>query len=121
VFAAAGFGVGIGFTVVSNARGKEALDVHDKLVIATSSALPICHEGSPARNKANCDELLDLQDKRDSAQAVAIVGYALGGAAAVGTVLFAILPRKSPDRSTGMQVTPVLSPGQSGVLITGSF
>jgi tetratricopeptide (TPR) repeat protein len=119
--ATVGVGLGIGFTVAAVGKEKDALALLDELRFATSSDRPICAVGAPDQNKATCDELSELLDQRNSARTVAIVGYALGGAAAIGTVLLAVLPRKAASPASGMRITPVVSSGQSGMLITGSF
>jgi hypothetical protein len=119
--AAAGIGVGIGFTFMSNAKGSDALKLAGELVDATPSSQTICGTPHPATNQVKCDHITDLIGTRDTFATVAVVGYAVGGAAAIGTVLLAVLRRKPDARPSRVHVTPVLSPAQGGVVLTGSF
>jgi tetratricopeptide (TPR) repeat protein len=118
VLAAAGIGVGIGFTFMSKAKESEANDIIGQLLTRAETDETIC---APAQNKELCDELWGVFRQRDNTAAVAVVGYTVGGAAAIGTVLLAVLPRNSPKGSTGVRVTPILAPGHAGAVLTGSF
>jgi hypothetical protein len=68
-----------------------------------------------------CDAFEGVLRDRDRYRATAIVGYALGGAAAIGTVVLAVWPKKPFGRSSAVRVTPILSPAQSGVVVNGAF
>ncbi|HKY38656.1 MAG TPA: hypothetical protein VJN18_22085 [Polyangiaceae bacterium] len=78
----------------------------------------------------NCDKYQDNVNSGDTFKKLAIVGFAVGGAAAVGTIIYYFadptVESSSQGKSRGKRqrrvvVVPLYEPGYAGALISGSF
>jgi hypothetical protein len=113
----AGVGVGVGFLVASSAKNKEAGTLADELRYQRSGNETLC---PPASTDDPCLKLAAAESRRDTFGNVALAGFIVGGAAAVGTLVLVITsPNKSADakKKDALRILP--SPG--GVLVTGTF
>jgi len=74
----------------------------------------------------------DNVDRGDAMKTVAIVGFSIGGAAALGTVIYYIVDTSSakseasarattPVRHTAISLSPTYTPSYSGLTLSGSF
>jgi hypothetical protein len=104
----AGAGMGIAFTVLTVTKNEESKDN--------------CDPNDPN----NCSQQgADIRDDAKTFQTVAIVSYAVGGAALLtGVALWVIAPPSSggdeaASEDTGMTLMPLLSPGMLGVSAQG--
>jgi hypothetical protein len=80
-----------------------------------------------AQYQQNCDKFQSNVKSGDTYKAVAIVGFAVAGAAAVGTIIYYVVDSKEDaGQARGaskrrVTVLPVYQPGYSGALISGTF
>jgi hypothetical protein len=73
-----------------------------------------------------CNNYLDNVKSGDTFKKLAIVSVAVGGAAAIGTIIYYVVDSKeSASASTPARrrvvVTPIYEPGYAGALVSGSF
>jgi hypothetical protein len=106
---ALGLAAGIGFTVAAN--GKQS-DRDDLLAGLPSNSA--CRAGSTSR--ATCDKISQLEDDRSRFRTFEYLGFAVAGAAAVGTAAYWFWPR-----GTTTAIVPSLSPHGATVRAAGSF
>lgn len=114
--AVAGVAVGVVFSL--DAASKR--DDRDSRLSALSSAAGVnnpCATG--AANVSGCSEVRDLDDKAASSQTLGIVGFAVGGAALIGTVTYALLASGGNDDTA--QLTPLLGPQLAGLSFSSAF
>jgi hypothetical protein len=80
-----------------------------------------------AQYEKNCDKYTSNVKSGDTFKTLAIVSFAVAGAAAVGTVVYYIIDSKKADRSASrapkrrVMVLPVYQSGFAGGLISGTF
>lgn len=112
----AGIGAGVGFTVAASAKNNEAIELADKIRLDRNQSEDLCPAGSA---DSRCSDLAALQTRRDTFGTIGIAAFAVGGVAAVGTLVLAITgPSKSAaPKKTGVVVMP--APG--GVFVSGTF
>lgn len=95
-------------------------------------SLPLYKTDAAARRdrvdqyEENCNKYLDNVKSGDLFKKLAIVSVAVGGAAAVGTIIYYVVDSKEPDGSSRRKghriaVLPVYEPGYAGGLISGTF
>jgi hypothetical protein len=115
--AAAGLATGIVGTVVSSGAASDEADLQGPLdAQGISSCL------MPA-NQVACTDRDDARDRKQTFRGVAIAGFAVGGAAAIATVVYvATRPRARPV-TEGRQVTPNawMGPRGGAVGVSGRF
>jgi hypothetical protein len=127
--AVAAMTVGIVFTLKANASMLDAQYKTDEIVaIGDGPNSPLPSPRTPYCNagyiKKQCDELHQLLLGYYTHKNVAIAGYVVSGAAAVGTLAFAYLSRPKPQRTTSLQITPIgfsLREKGGGLLLSGAF
>lgn len=73
-----------------------------------------------------CQDFVDSRDRGDTFKVVSIISYSVGGAAAVGTIVYYFLDPNAEEsaRAEGplrARITPVLGPNLQGVSVAGSF
>jgi tetratricopeptide (TPR) repeat protein len=107
-----GIGAGIGTIVAASGKHAEANRIGEEL--QTSDGAYPCGAGQPSRNDSACNNIAMLDEQRRTFRGVAIATFILGGAAAVGTGLYAFWPRKASS-SQSASATPLLGPGWVGV------
>lgn len=116
---AVGLGVGIGATVHSNAKSEEAGLIVQELYARDGRDACVLPSNQP-----RCDDLTSASDARATFRGLAIGSFLVGGAAAAGTVVYAIVSRpKVSDRKQERSVQAAFSvtPGGGGVVVRGSF
>jgi hypothetical protein len=96
---------------------------------AWEGADPAIIANRAAQYEDNCSKYEDNVKSGDTYKKLAIVGFAVGGAAVVGTVIYYIVDSKetgagsSTANSSGRKLTflPMYEPGFTGALVSGSF
>ncbi len=73
-----------------------------------------------------CNNYLDNVKSGDTFKKLAIVSVAVGGAAAIGTVIYYVVDSKEPANAKTparrrVVVTPIYEPGYAGAVVSGSF
>lgn len=114
VIGVGGVAAGIGLLAASGSKGSQA----DSLLadVKSTGSCPNPTAGS------KCDELLSLRQSKDTLHNVALPVMIVGGAALVGTLIYALLPsgkKKAPD--SAFRAAPAVSPQGGGLWMTGSF
>jgi PEGA domain len=116
---AVGIGVGVGFSVAAGIKNGEVMDEVQHLKARTPSTQVICPQGA---GEPRCAKLVGLLEPRDTYSNVAIAGFVVGGVAAAGTLVVALL---KPDRPTQKgQAAPrslVILPVPGGAVVSGTF
>lgn len=74
----------------------------------------------------NCNKYQDNVKSGDTFKKLAIVSFAVGGAAAIGTVIYYIVDSKEPASAKTpaprrVVVVPIYEPGYAGAVVSGSF
>jgi hypothetical protein len=93
----------------------------------TSPDRVAAREDRARQYKDNCDRYEDNVSSGDKFKTVAIVSFAVAGAAALGTIIYYIVDSKEPaGQARGaakrrIMVLPVYQSGYSGALISGTF
>lgn len=112
---AAGLIAGLAF----NARSNNAQDHAEELRTVTGSSG--CYQPASAFRKT-CAELLDAGERRDSARNVSSAAFAVGGIAAVGTVLYWLWPRKlDVQHGVNVQVSGAADAHRVSLVVFGSY
>ena len=111
-----GIGAGVGFTVVAVGKDKEAVTLGEEIGRDRTVNETLC----PATIKdPRCTQLADLQKSRNLYSTIGIVGFAVGGVAAVGTLILAVTgPSKTP---ASKKTSLVVLPSPRGVVLSGTF
>ncbi|RYZ05765.1 MAG: PEGA domain-containing protein [Myxococcales bacterium] len=93
-----------------------------------SSATEAARADRARQYRENCDKYSDNVKSGDTFKTLAIVSFAVAGAAAVGTVVYYLVDSKQSSADTAKRsrgprvlVLPVYQPGFSGGLISGTF
>jgi hypothetical protein len=110
--AAAGVGAGLVFTLVSIGKSSSR---KDKLAGLSGQPFP-CGEGTP--NTAACADISDLSAAQNTFKGAAIASFAVGGAALVGTIIYAVSvpsPKQKPKSDAKLLVGP------GSIAVSGSF
>ncbi|HTA92060.1 MAG TPA: tetratricopeptide repeat protein [Polyangiaceae bacterium] len=110
----AGAAVGVAFLLSANSSQSDANTIKNSLMGSNA-----CGTGTP--NTTQCNALHSKNSSVDSAHTVEAVGFAVAGAAAVGTVLYLLWPHSSPTTGRGLSPTFALAPGAGGLGLTGRF
>jgi uncharacterized protein YgbK (DUF1537 family) len=91
---------------------------------ALSARLPTpnaCGVGSPSANAADCSALHQKNADVDQARSVEGVGFAVAGAAAVGTALYLLWPHSSAQAASHWSPSFAVVPGAGSLGLTGRF
>jgi hypothetical protein len=110
----AGAAVGVAFLLSANSSQTDADDIR--------SSLPgdnPCGAGTPYQTQ--CNELHDKNSSVDSARKLEVVGFAVAGAAAVGTALYLLWPHSSSATARGVSPTFGLALGAGSLGLSGRF
>ncbi len=111
----AGAAVGVAFLLSANSSQSDANAIKSSLMGKNA-----CGTGTPYPDQ--CSTLHSKNSSVDSAHTVEAVGFAVAGAAAVGTVLYLLWPHSSTTTTgRGLAPTFALAPGAGGVGLTGRF
>ena len=117
-----GLGLGVGLTMMANEKSDAADQQLALLRQGTPNNASLCGGGGFAPNAASCAQLKDTLSSQDAYANGAVVGYVIGGVAAIGTLGLFLLPRTPFGRKVmGVNVVPVLGAGQTGGMVVGSF
>jgi len=120
--AVVGLGLGVGLTMAANGKSDEADQKLADIAKRTPNTYGLCGATGFAPNKTACADLKDTLASQDAYANGAMVGYVIGGVAAVGTLGLFLLPKLPFGRKLmGVNVVPVLGGGQTGGVVTGSF
>jgi len=118
---AAGIGLGLGFMLASNGKSSDAQAVWKSLGPSDCRI---------SGNAVRCEELKSAYDGKELFRGIAIGGYVAGGALAVGTLVYALLPTsKSPSAllqpdapaTKGVRASVSVLPGGGGAVLEGTF
>lgn len=117
VLGAGALGAGIGLFVVAGQKASEREDLSAPLSDGE------CASGS---NNPDCDQIADLSDQESTFQTAGTALLIGGGVISVATILYAVWPRGGGEASTeaglhDLEWTPIVSPGYSGMALTGRF
>lgn len=122
--AAVGIGLGVGFHLASNGKSGDAQAAWDELRGSQNDRGACLNPGNAAR----CDELRSAHDSKELFRGLAIGGYVAGGALAVGTLVYALMPGQpapgSPDRQGStprVRAFVGVAPGGGGAVLEGRF
>ncbi len=114
--AAAGLGLGIGFTLDAQNASDDADELKRQAVSVVGAGG--CRSNPDARA---CTELSDAIDREHRSQRIALVGFVGGGALAVATLAgYFLWPSPEADQAA-FHVLPAVGPGQIGVLASGKL
>lgn len=122
--ALAGVGIGLGFMVKSNNAADEAKGILKEFTDAGAKDASWCTPSEGHTPPTRCTDYNDAVAERNSAKTVAIVGFAAGGAFAVGTLFTALLWHDKPaEQIARLPAVSVTRAGRDGafVAVTGSF
>lgn len=120
IAAAAFIGVGTGLGIISLGAASDRDELRDGL----SGSNP-CGDGTP--HTADCSEIESLDSDASTFGAIAITGVSVGGALAISTLLYVLIPSSSSGSAepspakTSLTVLPVLGPDQGGLFLQGTF
>jgi len=111
-----GIGAGVGFTVAAYGKNDEATKLGNEIKFDRTVNEKLCVANDP---DPRCKTLGDLEQKRDLFRTVGIVGFAVGGVAAVGALVLAVTgPSKTPaPKKTSL----IVLPSPRGVVLSGTF
>jgi len=112
----AGAAVGVVFLLSANSSQSDANGIKAGLTGDNP-----CGMGSPSQNQSPCSALHDKNSSIDSAHTGEVVGFAVAGAAAVGTVLYLLWPHSSSAVAGAWSPTFAVAPGAGGLGLTGRF
>lgn len=89
-------------------------------------AVPANRETRAAQYKRNCDKYTSNVKAGDTFKTLAIVSFAVAGAAAVGTIVYYFVDSKKTESSASANrrrivVLPAYQPGFAGGLVSGTF
>lgn len=109
-----GLGTGIGLLTASSGLGKDALSIRDGMPEAACS---LAHPQHADFTDA-CGALADKLTQQDTFINVGAGMLVVGGALAVGTLVYALVP-VSTKSTMGLRITPSVSPNFAGVVMQG--
>jgi PEGA domain len=109
---------GIGLLVAGRSKASSASAVHDAILNAGHSCVT-----KAANYDARCTGLLDTTSRGDTLQEAGVGLMIGGGAAAVGSAIYFLVPQASSaaTRSGALRLTPTVSPGVAGLSFSGTF
>ena len=110
----AGAAFGVVFLASGNASNKDADALRSKLTAPNA-----CGTGTP--NSADCSALHAKNSDVDHARTLEGVGFAVAGAAAVGTALYLLWPHSSTASATRWSPSVAVAPGFGNLAVTGRF
>jgi RNase P/RNase MRP subunit p29 len=111
-----GIGAGVGFTVAGSAKNQEALDLVAKIQLNRNKNEDLC---PPSSADKHCADLATAHTRSNTFATVGIAGFAVGGVAAVATLVLALT---GPSKSAAPKKTAVfVLPSPQGLLVTGTF
>ena len=111
--AVVGIGAGVVFTILSN--GKSADRQNELAMLGGASP---CGVGTP--NVEACDNVRSLSGDQNTLKGLAIAGYAVGGAAAIGTIVYVIASKPRADGPAASAALKI-SPSLGGLRLSGRF
>lgn len=113
--AAVGVGLGVAGLVASNNKSDTTTALTTQLTMRDGTGA--CKK--PA-NASPCADLRNAFIDVGSFRNLSVFGFALGGAAAIATITYALLPAKKSDQQR-VQATVTASPEGGGVVLRGKF
>ncbi len=144
--AVAGVGSGVGFSLSAHSNYKSAdstaLLIEAEAKKDNEAPTGICTRIGDISTRRGAVRANDYQnacliyqdnvDRGDSMKTAAIVSFSIGGAAAIGTVIYYVVDTSSaksgtaaraatPARHTEIAISPTYTPGYGGVTLSGSF
>lgn len=114
VLGVGGLAAGVGLTVAANGKGVHALDLGARV-----GGPSVCH--GTAGTSGDCKALHDTLQSKSALSTGAAAGFAIGSALALATAglgVWVALPAKKAD---AVQLGPVMSPTQAGILLSGHW
>jgi tetratricopeptide (TPR) repeat protein len=116
--ATVGVGLGVGFTIGASTKDEEAFALAEKLRFERATNELLC---PPETTDPRCSELTTLQTQRNTFSNVAIAGFVVGGVAAVGVVVLALITPSKPAATQPPKRTVMVLPSARGIFVTGTF
>lgn len=111
-----GIGVGVGFTAAAISENNTTASIAEKISLNRNVNEVLCPS---TWNDPKCGELDTSGAKRDSSAILGTTGFVVGGVAAVGTLIFAVMSSKKSGDSPKSAILVLPSPG--GISMTGTF
>jgi hypothetical protein len=102
--AAAGLGAGLGFTFAAGSKSSEAETI----------AAGIDGGCTPGATTGPCGELQSAIDGHNGLRIGSYVGFGVAGAAAVGALVYALVPASNVELSADTALLPVVGPNDAG-------
>lgn len=112
--AVAGAAVGVAFLLSANSSQSDA----DRIAGGLMGKYP-CGSGTPYASE--CSALHDKNSAIDSARTVEGVGFAVAGAAAVGTAVYLLWPHNASTTARAWSPTVAVAPGATSLGLFGRF
>lgn len=119
---AVGLGMGIGSTVAAAGERSDAESQRGEVLARE----PRGCAASPAAGTP-CGDLADALSANDTFRGLSVVGFAVGGAALVGTIVYLLLPSSATPLPTtgatggGIRVAPVFDGSMGGLMVHRRF
>lgn len=111
-----GIGMGVGFTVAGATKNNEAAELANEIKLDRTVNETLC----PATSKdSRCANLESIESRRDTYATLGLVGFVVGGVAAVGTLVFAFTG--SSKNKSPKDTSVVVLPTHNGVWLSGTF
>ncbi|HMA93739.1 MAG TPA: PEGA domain-containing protein [Polyangiaceae bacterium] len=105
--------------LVFNAKANRAEERMHSLQLTTGTYG--CFDGGSIP-RGTCDDLLDEAKRKDASRNISTTAFFVGGAAAVGTALYWLWPRRKPlPTPSGIQVTGAASRDNATLMVSGKF
>jgi hypothetical protein len=112
-------GVGLGFTIASQRSLASGEEMRGSIASRLQRNDPtVCKANPPPEG---CDDLYDAIEDSDRFRNIAVGAFVVGGAAALGTAVYALWPRSKIEQRTGVQVRPTVSSSDGGLSVRGNF
>lgn len=111
VISVALLGTGVGMTLAANTESDE----RQRLITEHGIEQKKCPI-SPG-----CADMKAAVARQDTFENVARGAFVVGGAAALGTAVYAIWPTLRPERKTGLRAQPMATASSGGLWISGAF
>jgi tetratricopeptide (TPR) repeat protein len=114
--AVAGLGLGLVSILLSNMKSTEAAGLRTKLASSPEDVSACFGSTKPA-----CAQLGAAYVASASFRNLAVIGFSVGGVAALATATYALIPPSAPARDHRVRASFSVGPGGGGVAIHGQF
>jgi hypothetical protein len=111
----AAVGTGVGLWIAGAAQHDDA----DKMAAQIPDTS--CENGGSAANTQRCKDLKDANTNGDLLKNIGTGAFVVGGAVALGTVVFALLPTPRRETRQGIRVNPIVTASSGSLWVAGEF